>query len=143
MVTAEPVVAWGDNYYGQCDVPIGLVATQVSAGGMHSLALGHFPPTTTTMTGHIYDAWETFAVSRDVPIYPAQVSCEDTVADVNEDGSFELVFPGVIPTGTILEVKARATDYCNERVAVPVVGTTGTTVTYRLWPVSQYGKVLK
>ena len=34
-----PVVAWGYNGYGQCTVPADLVATQVAAGGQHSLAL--------------------------------------------------------------------------------------------------------
>ncbi len=33
------VVAWGENTYGQCNVPADLIATQVSAGNKHSLAL--------------------------------------------------------------------------------------------------------
>ena len=33
------VAAWGENNYGQCNVPDGLVATAVAAGGEHSLAL--------------------------------------------------------------------------------------------------------
>ena len=39
MVEAGRVVAWGRNDYGQCDVPPGLVATQVAGGVGHSLAL--------------------------------------------------------------------------------------------------------
>ncbi len=33
------IVAWGENYDGQCDVPAGLLASAIAAGGYHSLAL--------------------------------------------------------------------------------------------------------
>ena len=35
------VVAWGDNYYGQCNVPAlpaGLTYVEVAAGGCHTVA---------------------------------------------------------------------------------------------------------
>jgi hypothetical protein len=36
------VVAWGDNYYGQCNVPPGLTnVTAIAAGGEHSLAVSN------------------------------------------------------------------------------------------------------
>lgn len=35
----NPVVAWGENQSGQCDVPAGLVAVQVDCGENHSVAL--------------------------------------------------------------------------------------------------------
>jgi alpha-tubulin suppressor-like RCC1 family protein len=33
------VIAWGDNIYGQLNVPEGLVATKIDAGSLHTLAL--------------------------------------------------------------------------------------------------------
>ena len=33
------VIAWGDNIYGQLNVPAGLVATKIDAGSLHTLAL--------------------------------------------------------------------------------------------------------
>ena len=33
------VIAWGDNIYGQLNVPAGLVATKIDAGALHTLAL--------------------------------------------------------------------------------------------------------
>jgi alpha-tubulin suppressor-like RCC1 family protein len=33
------VVAWGRNEYGQCDVPVGLLAKTINAGAEHCLAI--------------------------------------------------------------------------------------------------------
>ena len=92
-----------------------VLAAEVSVGGYGVATTVYSPappvPTTTVVTGTIYDLWRKYEVGVGEPVAGAIVIGNGVEGVVSDDGSFTITIPEIFPDGTIIPVVARAPEH--------------------------------